>query len=369
MYYDGQFDDARLLVNLAADGGEHGAALLNYARGDGASRKDATASSTASSRATWRAGASSGRRREVVINATGAFARRRAAARRSRGAAADRAEPGHSPRVRPVVPARATSAIMVPHTSDGRVMFAIPWHGHTVVGTTDTPIAERDARAAAARAARSSSSSRPPRRYLHKAPTRADVLSVFAGIRPLVRRGDGRITAALSRDHTIHIDPSGLLTITGGKWTTYRNMAEDTRRSGRGARAAAGEAVRDAKPEHPRLPSATRSSSARWRCTARTPLPIRELARADPALGEPLDPALPCIGAEVVWAAREEMARTVEDVLARRMPRAVPERGARRSGWRRAAARLLARELGRDDAWQRSQVAAFETLARGYMVS
>ena len=115
---------------------------------------------------------------------------------------------------------------MVPHTSDGRVMFAIPWHGHTLVGTTDTPIDEPTLEP------------RPLEeeidfiletagRYLHKAPTRGDVLSVFAGIRPLVQSGDRTLTAALSRDHTIHIDASGLLTITGGKWTTYRHMAED----------------------------------------------------------------------------------------------------------------------------------------------
>src|SRR5262249_48865679 len=118
------------------------------------------------------------------------------------------------------------SAIMVPHTRDGRVMFAIPWHGHTLVGTTDTPIKnvsldpmpldeEIDFILSTAR------------QYLEKAPTRSDVLSTFAGIRPLVGTSSDKNTATLSRDHTIHIDNSGLLTIAGGKWTTYRNMAED----------------------------------------------------------------------------------------------------------------------------------------------
>ena len=115
---------------------------------------------------------------------------------------------------------------MVPHTRDGRVMFAIPWHGHTLVGTTDTPIAEPTLEPRAfdeeidfilETAAQ----------YLHRPPTRADVLSVSVGIRPLVRADGAASTAALSRDHTIHIDPSGLLTIAGGKWTTYRHMAED----------------------------------------------------------------------------------------------------------------------------------------------
>ena len=118
------------------------------------------------------------------------------------------------------------SAVMVPHTSDGRVLFAIPWHGHTLVGTTDTPIAaatiepvamEEEIEFILATAAQ----------YLTKAPTRDDVLSVFAGIRPLVRATGVASTASLSRDHVVHIDRSGLLTICGGKWTTYRHMAED----------------------------------------------------------------------------------------------------------------------------------------------
>src|SRR5262249_21304827 len=118
------------------------------------------------------------------------------------------------------------NAIMVPHTSDGRVLFAIPWYGHTLVGTTDTPIAEPILEPVAleqeidfilATAAE----------YLAKAPTREDVRAIFAGIRPLVRAPGAVRTAALSRDHVIHIDPSGLVSVMGGKWTTYRHMAED----------------------------------------------------------------------------------------------------------------------------------------------
>ena len=124
---------------------------------------------------------------------------------------------------------RAIRAIMVPHTSDGRVMFAIPWHGHTLVGTTDTPIPDRTLEPCALRQTRSNSFSRPRPSTCTRPPSRDDVLSVFAGIRPLVKpQGESAAkTASLSRDHTIHIDPSGLLTIAGGKWTTYRHMAED----------------------------------------------------------------------------------------------------------------------------------------------
>ncbi len=115
---------------------------------------------------------------------------------------------------------------MVPHTSDGRIMFAIPWHGHTVVGTTDIPVAgvapEPRALDEEIEFILQTSSL-----YLEKKPSRADILGVFAGIRPLVRASEGGSTSALSRDHTIRIENSGMITICGGKWTTYRHMAED----------------------------------------------------------------------------------------------------------------------------------------------
>src|SRR5262249_5259451 len=117
-------------------------------------------------------------------------------------------------------------ALMVPHTSDGRVMFAIPWHGHTLVGTTDTPLGDVSLEPLP-QEREIDFLLETTGRYLAKTPTRNDILSLFAGIRPLVRRGKAQNPAALSRDHTIHVDAGGLLSITGGKWTTYRNMAED----------------------------------------------------------------------------------------------------------------------------------------------
>ena len=161
----------------------------------------------------------------MVINATGPFTDRvRRLADESIASMISPSQGIHLVFDRSFLP--GNSAIMVPHTRDGRVMFAIPWKGHTLVGTTDTPIQEV---------------SLEPRplpeeidfiletagQYLHKAPARSDVLSVFVGIRPLANRGDSGNTAALSREHTIRIDRSGLLTIAGGKWTTYRRMAED----------------------------------------------------------------------------------------------------------------------------------------------
>jgi glycerol-3-phosphate dehydrogenase len=257
------------------------------------------------------------------------------------------------------------SAIMVPHTGDGRVMFAIPWHGHTVVGTTDTPMAEPvlEPQALDEEVAFILETAG---QYLHKAPTRSDVLSVFAGIRPLVRSGDSRLTAALSRDHTIHIDASGLLTTTGGKWTTYRHMAEDTVNQ-------AAELAR--LPERPCVTKTLNVHGYHRQAEkfgtlavyGSDALAIQDLAQREPALAECLHPALPYVAAEVVWATRMEMARTVEDVLARRC-RALFLNARAAMDAAPTVAALMARELGEGDRWQRQQVAAFASVAGSYQL-
>jgi glycerol-3-phosphate dehydrogenase len=257
------------------------------------------------------------------------------------------------------------SAIMVPHTSDGRVMFAIPWHGHTVVGTTDTPI-EEPLLEPRALAEEIEFILETAGRYLQRSVTRADVRSVFVGIRPLVRAGDATSTAVLSRDHTIHIDNTGLITLTGGKWTTYRNMAEDCVNQA---------ATLAHLPEKP-CPTRDLNIHGFHRQASRfgplavygsDALHIRDLIRSEPELEEPLHPALPYCGAEVVWAARFEMARTVEDVLARRTRALFLEAQAALEMAPRVA-ELLARELQRDEAWGRAQVEAFGQIAQGYLI-
>jgi glycerol-3-phosphate dehydrogenase len=363
IYYDGQFDDARLLINLAQTAVEQGAILLNYTPAtaltrDGDGFIDGVVVREVESGHEFRAAA------RVVVNATGPLSDN---VRRL-------VHPDADPLIAPsqgihlvfdgsFLPGR--NAIMVPHTTDGRVMFAIPWHDHTVVGTTDTPITEVAVE---------------PRpldeeiefiletagRYLRRPITRADVLSVFVGIRPLVRSGLGGNTASLSRDHTIHIDQSGLLTIAGGKWTTYRHMAED------GVDHAATLAR---LPERPCVTRNLNVHGFHRQAQSFGPLSvygsdallIQDLVRAEPSLGTPLHPALPYTGAQVVWAARVEMARTVEDVLARRT-RALFLNARAAIDMAAETARLLARELGRDEAWQSEQVRAFHMLADGYLV-
>jgi len=373
VYYDGQFDDARLLIHMVATAFEQGATLLNYvevtaltkdAQGfvDGVSARDIETGNE------FRANA------KVVINATGAFT----------DSLRLKAEPDAKPMI---VPSQGIhlvfdssflqgeSAIMVPHTSDGRVLFAIPWHGHTLVGTTDTPIAaatlepvamEQEIDFILATAGQ----------YLTKAPTRDDVLSVFAGIRPLVRATGVTNTAALSRDHVIHIDPSGLVTIAGGKWTTYRHMAEDC------VDQAATLAQLPEKTcvthhlhihgfhEVAKKDAAKEDAAKQFGSLAvygSDAYEIRKLIETDAALGEPLHAALPYVKGEVIWAARQEMARTVEDILARRT-RALFLNARASLAMAPAVADLMASELGWDEVIRTKHLDAFCDVASNYML-
>jgi glycerol-3-phosphate dehydrogenase len=363
IYYDGQFDDSRLLINMVTTAVEQGATVLNYARVTGLTKgADGTIESV-----TWQdmeGGESFTSTASVFINATGPFTDcvRRLAEPESE-AMISPSQGAHIVLDRSFLP--GDTAIMVPHTSDGRVMFAIPWHGHTLVGTTDTAVEEASLEPVPMDQEIEFMLSTAAL-YLEKKPTRADILSTFAGIRPLVRAGGGKNTAALSRDHTIHIDQSGLLSITGGKWTTYRNMAQDCVNHA----ATLGdlpdrECVTKSLNIHGYHPHSEKFG-ARSVYGSDAPL-IEELITGDPSLGAVLDDALPYVGAEVIWAARHEMARSVEDILSRRT-RALflNARAALRTAPK--VAELLARELGRDATWQAAQVETFTMVAEGYLV-
>jgi len=325
-YHDGQFDDARLLIDLASTAAGHNACLLNYAKVTALAK----GSDGFVNGLTFRdeeSGATHSLAARCVINATGPFCDE---LRRVD-------DPAAKPMIAPSQGVHLTlsrdflpgdTAIMVPHTRDGRVMFAIPWHGHAVVGTTDTPIPAATLEPSA-QSEEIDFILETAGDYLARRPTRADILSVFTGIRPLVKTSDVANTAALSRDHTIEISASGLLTIAGGKWTTYRHMAED----------AVDHAIVLGKLDE-------------------RPCLTRNLRIHDPGTHDD----------SAAWFARHEMARTVEDVLARRTrllflnARAALEKAPQ-------VARELAQELGRDEAWQQSQLAAFKQTAAHYLVT
>jgi len=364
IYFDGQFDDSRLLINLVATAFEQGATLLNYVQVTGVSQDEDGFVNGVQARdlETCEEFSIAGK---VVINATGPFT----------DGLRRKADPGVEPMIAPsqgihLVFDRSflagDSAIMVPHTSDGRILFAIPWHGHTVVGTTDTPIPEASLEPVA-QEQEIDFILQTASLYLAKKPTRDDVLSVFAGIRPLVRMKDSGSTASLSRDHTIRIENSGMITICGGKWTTYRHMAEDcVNQAATLARLPERECVTRHLNIHGFHANSDRFGTLRaYGADASS---VQALAEENAALAETLHPSLPYIAAEVVWAARHEMARTVEDVLARRT-RALFLNARAAVEMAPLVAELLAIELERDAAWKEAQVVSFDQTARNYILN
>jgi glycerol-3-phosphate dehydrogenase len=184
-----------------------------------------------------------------------------------------------------------------------------------------------------------------------------------------VRSGGASSTATISRDHTIHVDTSGLLTITGGKWTTYRHMAEDTVDHAITLGRLRDESctTKNLKIHGYQESSGGRNEEDPLEVYGSDAAEIRTLAEQNPDLAKLLDPALPYIGAEVVWAARAEMARTVEDILSRRT-RALFLNARAASNMAEPVAKLLADELGHDDKWIANQLKDFSSLAKQYTV-
>jgi glycerol-3-phosphate dehydrogenase len=260
----------------------------------------------------------------------------------------------------------AQTAILVPHTRDGRVMFAIPWHGHTLVGTTDTPVqtVEEEPRPFEEEIGFILETAGD---YLDRPPKREDILSAWAGIRPLVKTGGAGSTAQLSRDHTIHVDTNGLLSIAGGKWTTYRKMAEDAVTQ---ASLLAGLEDRDCVTRRMHIHGyhANAKKFGALAVYGSDATAIEDLMRLDPTLGAQLDPALPYVEAQVVWAVRKEMARTLTDVLSRRL-RALTLNARAAVAMAPRVAELMRTELGRDEAWAAGQVRDFNKLAEAYLPS
>jgi glycerol-3-phosphate dehydrogenase len=256
---------------------------------------------------------------------------------------------------------------MIPATDDGRVLFAVPWHSHVVVGTTDTPVDRIDLEPRALEE-EIEFLLRTAARYLTRDPQRSDVESVFAGLRPLVSVGadDPAQTASISREHTVLVSASGLVTIAGGKWTTYRKMGADVIDE---AAPVGGLELRASETESLRLHGWTETGGGDpWRVYGSEAEEVRTLSESRPRYEAVLHERLPYRAGQVVWAARHEMARTVEDVLARRTralfldARAAMEAAP-------AVAAILAEELGRDAAWVDDQVEEFRNLAKGYLLA
>lgn len=363
VYHDGQFDDARLGINLAQSASEQGATVVNYmkvinlhqtqaGKVDGVEAIDLETGKTYALKA------------KVVVNATGIFVDQ----------ILSMDKPTHTPLVRvsqgahivldhSFLPTRA--ALMIPKTDDGRVLFAIPWHGKVLVGTTDLPVDE---------------ASLEPRaleeeidfilntfgKYVEHKPTRKDILSVFAGLRPLVQPSQkGAKTKEISRNHKLIVADSDLITITGGKWTTYRKMAQDV----------VDKAIEvghlnpePCKTQHFKIHGAALPQEPldRMSIYGTDIIPIRALMDEAPEMKEKLHPQYDFIKAEIVWMVRQEMARTVEDVLARRLRILFLDAQAAIDMASPVAA-TMAKELQKDDIWIAQQIELFNAVAKGYL--
>jgi glycerol-3-phosphate dehydrogenase len=365
LYFDGQFDDTRLLVNLAQTAIEQGAVLLNYARvfslhTDDAGKIDGAAVSDEITGQVFLANA------RVVVNATGAFCDtvRKFSDRNAENLIAP-SQGIHLVFDRKFLPAE--TALMIPKTSDERVLFAIPWHEHALFGTTDTPV-ERAEIEPRAQETEIEFILETAKEYLENPPRREDILSVFTGIRPLVREENAQNTASLSRDHTIEIDKANLLTITGGKWTTYRRMAEDAINQ---AAALADLPPKKCITETLKIHGAgdAKEAASDLSIYGTDALEISRIIAENPELGEKLHADLPYVKAEIVWAVRSEMAETVEDALARRT-RALFLNARAAMEIAPQVAELMAEESGKESAeiWIQEQIQIFGETAQHYTV-
>ncbi|MBL9130844.1 MAG: glycerol-3-phosphate dehydrogenase/oxidase [Verrucomicrobiaceae bacterium] len=362
VYHDGQFDDARLAIHLARTAVNHGAVVLTHTRCAGLMKENGHVIGVKAE--CVESGAQHEIRARCVINATGVWVDevRRMDEQQAESIVAP-SQGIHLVLPREFLP--GNQAIMIPKTDDGRVLFAVPWHGRVVVGTTDTPVSH------------AAIEPRPmadeidflmthAARYLTRDPRPCDVLSMYAGLRPLVAVKNAGSTAALSRDHTILVSDSGLVTITGGKWTTYRRMAEDVIDH---AELIGGIGVRhcvthelmihgSANVLQPDDPLAVYGSDA---------AEIRALAQKQPEWAGKVHPRLDLTCAEVIFHVRHEMARTVGDVLARRSRSLLFDAQASITAAPRVAA-LMASELGWDAYTTSHQVERFQKLAAGYIL-
>ncbi|MBI5802665.1 MAG: FAD-dependent oxidoreductase [Verrucomicrobia bacterium] len=351
-YQDGQFDDARLAISLAQTAATLGASVANYVRVASLLKKEGRVCGARV------CDAESGKEfpvhARVVINATGVFT--------------DTVRQMDDAGAPPVIAASqgahivlprdflgGDTALMVPRTDDGRVLFIIPWQDRVLVGTTDTAVTETPLEPRPL-ATEIQFLLEHAAQYLARAPAMRDILSVTAGLRPLVKLPGAKSTAALPRDHVVLVSPGALVTVAGGKWTTYRKMAAD----------AVDRAMQVAGlPEKPCATERLRLADTRRRSGQSAAETLAGSGGLSPRTRR-LHPDLPLTADDVLHAARHEMARTVEDVLARRSRALLMDARAAVEAAPSVAA-LLTKGFGRGSVWEAEQIALFRELAQGYL--
>ncbi|REG92105.1 glycerol-3-phosphate dehydrogenase/oxidase [Algoriphagus antarcticus] len=363
VYHDGQFDDARLALNIAQSADEAGTCVLNYVSVNNLVKNESgkitglQVSDKLSSKK-YEVNA------KMVVNATGVFADK--ILQMDNPEAARMIQPSQGIHlVLDLDFLGGNDALMIPKTRDGRVLFAVPWHGKLVVGTTDTlrekPKLEPEALQKEIDFVLETASG-----YLAKKPTRADVRSVYAGLRPLARPKEGSTkTKEISRSHKVILSESGLVTLTGGKWTTFRKMGEDTVEY---FSKVTGEKLKESKSLDMKIHGSTsRIPEGHWGIYGFDAKPIQDLTKENKAWEAKLHPDFPNIEAEVIWAVREEMAMKVEDTLARRIRMLFLDAQAAIDTAPKVA-KLMAQEMGKDEVWIASELADFNKIASKYLI-
>ena len=361
VYYDGQFDDTRLAITLAQTAADHNATLINYMQVQSLIKKDGRIQGV------YLEDQESGKQKDVyaqvVINATGAFCDHiRHMDEKNTPPIIQPSQGIHLVLDKRFLPGE--TALLIPHTEDKRLIFILPWHDHLLVGTTDTPVEMIDLEPIPLEKEVDFILNQV-KQYLTDFPTKQDILSVFAGLRPLIRQ-TGEKTSSLTREHKVMISPSQLITIAGGKWTTYRKMAEDTLdqaiRAGLLARSIC---KTKTLPLHGYAKGL--DSDVPWNLYGSECHALNHLFKEKKSYRLPLHPKLPYLQGQVIWAVRHEMARTLEDVLARRT-RCLLLNAALSVEIAQEVALLMQKELKQSDAWVQQQVNMFKKLALRYMI-
>ena len=363
VYFDGQFDDTRLAINTLQSAAELGAIVLNYCSVTGLV-KDGNGKVSGVKFVDEEQNKSYTIKGKQIVNATGVFADdvlKMDSANAKKTIAPSQGV--HLVLDKSFLP--GNDAIMIPETDDGRVLFLVPWHNRVIIGTTDTSV-EKESLEPIALEKEIKFILDTAARYLSKAPLRTDVLSVFAGLRPLAASSEKqKKTKEISRSHKIFETDSGLLTMVGGKWTTFRKMGEDL--------------VDTTEKNHgwTHIPTKTRDLKIhgfKEQVDSKNPLSyygtdekaILELAK-EIGMNELLSPSLGVLKAQVKWAVKNEMARTVEDFLARRTRCQLLD--AKESMLMAPeVANIMAQELGRNETWITAQIKEYKNVTSNYIL-
>ncbi|MCH6198109.1 glycerol-3-phosphate dehydrogenase/oxidase [Aquiflexum sp. LQ15W] len=363
VYHDGQFDDARMIIALAQTCDELGGCVLNYSKVESLT-KDTHGKVDGLNFIDQLDGSHLQIKAKMVVNATGVFA--------------DKILKMDNPDARKSIqPSQGihlvfdqsflggNDALMIPKTSDGRVLFAVPWHGKLVIGTTDT-LKDKPQLEPEALEKEIDFVLETAQAYLTKKPTKEDILSVFAGLRPLAApKEDGAKTKEISRTHKVILSDSKLVTLTGGKWTTFRKMGEDTVAY---FPKVSGKSMSESKSATQKLHGFTiKPDEGHMAIYGSDAFQIRFMLKDHPDWREKLHPKYPYTIAEVIWIIRNEMAVKLEDVLSRRFrillldARVAMEMAPK-------VAEIMAKELGMDQNWIEDELKEFKKTANKYII-